>query len=121
MLDGGDYADALYGGAGDDEIYEGYWFFTDIFVGSAGNDVLFGEAGTDTFLFEQGTGGDVIADFIQGKDTIDISAFDFASFEALQTTFVQNGDVGAINLGNGDFLVFHNVVLDDLVEGDFLL
>lgn len=99
----------LLGGAGDDTLN-----------GKENNDVLFGEGGNDTFVFEQGTDGDVIGDFATG-DRIDLTAFDFASFAALQTLFIQNGDVGAINLGNGDLVVLHNVQMAQLTAADFLL
>jgi serralysin len=63
----------------------------------------------------------VIGDFLHGTDQIDLSAFDFASFAALQANFIQNDNVGAINLGNGDFIVLHNVTMSQLSVGDFLL
>jgi Ca2+-binding RTX toxin-like protein len=100
----------LLGGAGNDRLN-----------GKGGNDVLFGEAGADIFIFERGTGGDVIGDFAAGVDKMDLSAFGFASFAQLQTAFVQNGDAGAINLGDGDFLVLHNLQLAQLTESDFIL
>ena len=91
----------------------------DILNGMGGNDVLFGEGGNDTFVFGIGTGGDVIGDFTQGQDRIDISAFGF-SFAQAQANFIQNGNVGAINLGNGDFIVLHNVTMSTLAATDFI-
>ncbi|WP_447762571.1 M10 family metallopeptidase C-terminal domain-containing protein [Sphingopyxis panaciterrae] len=93
----------------------------DILNGKGGGDVLFGEAGADTFVFERGTGGDVIGDFVRGSDKIDVSAFGFASFAALQASFSQTGAHGAIVLGNGDFIVLHNVTMSQLTQGDFIL
>ena len=83
--------------------------------------MLFGEAGADTFVFAPGSGGDVIGDFVHSEDVIDVSAFGFADFAALQANFIQNGDVGAINLGYGDFIVLHNVTMNTLDAGDFVL
>jgi Ca2+-binding RTX toxin-like protein len=100
----------LLGGAGNDRLN-----------GKAGEDVLFGEAGADIFVFESGTGGDVIGDFVRGTDRIDLSAFGFASFAAVQANFSQVGANGAINLGNGDFVVLHNVTMSQLTQGDFIL
>ncbi|MGQ3031519.1 MAG: M10 family metallopeptidase C-terminal domain-containing protein, partial [Ferrovibrionaceae bacterium] len=100
----------LLGGAGND-----------ILNGKAGNDVLFGEGGADTFIFERGTGGDVIGDFARGTDKIDLSAFGFASFAALQATFVQAGADGAIQLGSGDLIVLHGVDMAALASTDFIL
>lgn len=109
-LTGSGSGNFLLGGAGADTIN-----------GKAGNDVLFGEGGADMFIFERSTGGDVIGDFARGVDRIDIRAFGFASFAQLQTAFIQNGDVGAINLGNGDLIVLHNVQMNQLAAGDFLI
>ena len=91
----------------------------DILHGMGGNDVLFGEGGNDTFVFTAGTGGDVIGDFTRGQDRIDISAFGL-TFAQAQANFIQNGNVGAINLGNGDLIVLHNVTMSQLTAADFI-
>ncbi|QNO26915.1 M10 family metallopeptidase C-terminal domain-containing protein [Sphingopyxis sp. OPL5] len=109
-LTGNAIGNYLLGGRGNDTLN-----------GKGGNDVLFGEGGVDTFVFERGTGGDVIGDFARGTDKIDVSAFGFASFGALQAGFTQVGANGAINLGNGDFIVLHNVTMSQLTQGDFIL
>ncbi|MGQ2931705.1 MAG: M10 family metallopeptidase C-terminal domain-containing protein, partial [Sphingopyxis sp.] len=109
-LTGNAVANYLLGGAGND-----------ILNGKGGNDVLFGEAGADTFVFERGTGGDVIGDFLRGTDKINLAAFGFTSFAALKAGFSQVGSDGAINLGNGDFIVLHNVNLGLLSASDFIL
>lgn len=110
VLTGSASGNWLLGGAGNDTLN-----------GKGGGDVLFGEAGNDTFVFERGTGGDVIGDFTRGEDRIDLTDFDLASFAALQTLFIQNGNVGAINLGNGDLVVLHGVTMSQLTASDFLL
>ncbi len=107
-LTGNAISNDLLGGLGNDTLN-----------GMGGGDVLFGEAGNDTFVFGIGTGGDVIGDFTQGQDRIDISAFGF-SFAQAQANFIQNGNVGAINLGNGDFIVLHNVTMSTLTATDFI-
>jgi Ca2+-binding RTX toxin-like protein len=93
----------------------------DILNGKAGNDVLFGETGNDTFVFEPGTGGDVIGDFVSGQDKIDLSAYGAMTFNQLKTLFVQNGNVGAIQMTNGDVIVLHNVTMNLLTASDFIL
>lgn len=93
--------------------------FVDILVGKAGNDVLFGESGTDTFVFEVGTGGDVIGDFQAGTDKINLVGYGL-DFAALQTLFVQVGNVGAIQMINGDVIVLHNVTMAQLTASDFV-
>jgi Ca2+-binding RTX toxin-like protein len=93
----------------------------DVLNGKGGNDVLFGEGDSDIFVFERGTGADVVGDFMHGQDRIDLSAFGFASFAALQASFSQVGNDGAINLGNGDLIVLHGVTMSELTQGDFIL
>jgi len=109
-MTGNAYGNYLLGGAGDDTLN-----------GKAGNDVLFGEAGDDIFLFERGTGGDVIGDFTQGEDLIDLSAFGFTEFSQLSSRFVQDGDVGGIQLATGDVIILHHVQMSALTADDFIL
>ena len=99
----------LLGGAGND-----------VLDGRGGNDVLFGEAGNDVFVFQPGTGGDVIGDFTIGSDRIDLKAFGFADFDQLKVNFSQVGADGAINLGNGDFIVLHGVTMANLTAAQFI-
>jgi Ca2+-binding RTX toxin-like protein len=50
----------------------------DFILGGIGNDTLAGEAGADTFVFNfSNEGGDVVTDFIEGTDLIQISASGF--------------------------------------------
>ncbi|WP_448660078.1 calcium-binding protein [Sphingomonas sp. CJ99] len=109
-ITGSGSANWLLGGAGDD-----------VLDGGGGNDVLFGEAGADRFVFARGTGGDVIGDFQSGTDRIDLSAFGFASFAAVQAAMGENGGTAFIDLGNGDFIVLNGVAMSTLGAGDFIL
>lgn len=109
-LTGNSVGNYLLGGAGDD-----------VLNGKGGNDVLFGESGADIFVFDRGTGGDVIGDFVAGTDRIDLSAFGFANFAAVQAAMGQNGSDSFINLGGGDLVVLNGVALSSLQAGDFIL
>ena len=62
---GSAHADRLTGDDGDNEL-----------EGIGGNDHLVGGGGNDTFIFEPENGNDVIADFADGMDRIDLSAFE---------------------------------------------
>jgi Ca2+-binding RTX toxin-like protein len=86
-----------------------------------GNDVLFGEAGNDVFVFMPGTGADVIGDFVQGEDLVDLSAYGFTEYSQLSSRFVQDGDVGGIQLANGDVIILHHVQMSALTADDFIL
>ncbi|NML18906.1 M10 family metallopeptidase C-terminal domain-containing protein [Azohydromonas caseinilytica] len=78
---GGTGSDALYGGAGADLLQgdEG----SDVLTGGAGKDMLTGGEGSDRFVFQYTSDSgpsaatrDVITDFVQGEDRIDLSALD---------------------------------------------
>ena len=76
LLLGGDGNDYLNGGAG-----------IDILNGNSGNDTLTGGDSKDTFVFDAGFGTDVITDFQDGLDVIDLRAFGGSSvFGALSIT-----------------------------------
>jgi Ca2+-binding RTX toxin-like protein len=87
-LDGGAGNDTLIGGAGNDSL-----------IGGAGIDRLTGGAASDTFIFTAvaqsgitATASDVITDFVQGEDKIDISAIDaFAGSANVNDTFIWRG------------------------------
>jgi Ca2+-binding RTX toxin-like protein len=72
VIDGGSQADTLLG-TGQDDAISGNGGDDDI-TGGAGADDLTGDAGADTFFFDDGdaTGGDVITDFEDGTDIIDL-------------------------------------------------
>jgi len=80
-LIGGNGNDLLFGAAGNDSLNGGAG--ADTLVGGAGKDLLTGAAGNDIFKFnalsELGFGvanRDVITDFAQGQDKIDLSTID---------------------------------------------
>lgn len=109
QLTGNAIGNYLLGGAGNDTLN-----------GMLGNDVLFGEGDNDLFVFQRGTGGDVVGDFVRGQDRIDVSDYGL-SFAQLQALFIQNGNVGAIQMTNGDVIVLHNVTMSQLTANDFVL
>jgi Ca2+-binding RTX toxin-like protein len=78
VLDGGAGNDILAGGANNDLLVGGEGF--DTLQGGSGKDTLTGGAGADSFIFAAlSDGGDLIADFEQGADTIDLSRIDARS------------------------------------------
>ena len=62
-LAGGDNGDVLDGGAGDDRLLGGY-----------DRDLLTGGEGADRFVFRPGDGRDIVTDFVDGEDSLDLSA-----------------------------------------------
>lgn len=85
---GGD--DILISGTGDDDMW-GDAYFMD--AGALG--------GSDTFVFAGGNGNDIVYDFEQGKDLIDLSAFGATIFAALDSN--NNG-----SLDDGDDYVSYD-------------
>ncbi len=111
FLDGGDGNDVLLGGAGRDTI-----------VGSLGKDDLRGEAGADTFAFRTiaespGTSGrDVIRDFTQGQDRINLAPIDANTLVAGDQAFTFVGSAAFTGTA-GELRYEANVVRAD-VNGD---
>ena len=75
-LDGGDGADTLDGGSGDDELSGGH--------------------GADIFRFAPGHGNDIILDFSNGEDRIDLSDLDIEDLSAV--TIVEGTDRVTLDL-----------------------
>lgn len=104
ILRGGSGADLLYGNAGND-----------ILRGGRGHDRLIGGAGADTFVFKAGWEADVIRDFQDNVDTIQLQSalwggaiLSVTQVIALYATTVANSaSVGfhvELNFGAGDML-----------------
>ena len=109
-IDGGAGKDLLWGGAGNDRL-----------DGGAGNDRLWGGAGRDLFEFERGDGRDVIEDFQDGLDRIDLDDFDFRSAAQALSHAVQVGDDVRFEFGAGGALRLVDVELRALGASDFIL
>ena len=77
----------LIGGSGDDSIYA--YGGDDVLIGGSGVDDLFGGAGSDTFVLSSGYGFDVIRDFEDGVDRIELNF----GFSDLRLDAYSNGDV----------------------------
>lgn len=73
--------DTLLGGDGDDSLQGGTE--RDRMVGGAGDDTLAGGTDIDTFVFLRNQGTDIITDFVNDLDKIDLRAFDFANSAAV--------------------------------------
>ena len=115
---GGAGHDLLIGGEGDDTLIGGEGH--DMLVGGEGDDRLIGGAGADTFVFLPDHGNDTIADFSDGEDLIDLSAFTgIAGFGDL--SIAQQGENVQIDLSahGGGTITLNNFSLEDLDAADF--
>ena len=119
VLEGGSGGDTLYGGAGHDTLDGGT--ARDVLTGGTGNDILTGGAGRDTFIFAQGDGRDIITDFGNGRDAVDLTDFGFESFDDL--TFINNVDGGVVLLLSDSQSIEFSSVGDvaDFSASDFLI
>ena len=120
-------ADALFGNIGDDELRGGNG--GDTLDGGAGDDILFGgdnvlgDGSVDTFVFASTDNGqDIVKDFEDNKDVLDLSALGFVDFAALlaQTTEAGGTDL-RIALNGGDQVVIENFLLSQFDAGDVML
>lgn len=136
--------DALAGGDGRDNLYGGLG--RDVLVGGAGGDVMTGDSQADRFVFLSvadsavGSSRDVIADFQQGADRIDLSAIDTVAGggddpfifrgtsgfgESAGLRFAHNGTQTLISGDvSGDRIVDFSVILNGLftlTAADFVL
>ncbi|MBK4214354.1 M10 family metallopeptidase C-terminal domain-containing protein [Paracoccus caeni] len=103
-LEGGDGRDRLEGGAGNDRL-----------AGGHGVDELLGGAGADLFLFRSLTDAsvsefepDVILDFTQGQDRIDLRQIDASSILSGNNSFqfTDSGKLGTTNAGVVTYVQF---------------
>ena len=124
--DGGD--DVLAGGEGDDRLYGGKGNDTleggpgdDQLMGGPDDDRLDGGEGGDAFFFTSGSGDDVILDFGNGMDQIDLTAFaDIRSVADL--TLQQQSGNAVIDLSEqgGGTVTLRDFNTTDIMEEHFL-
>ena len=117
MLRGGDGDDVLDGGAGDD-----------ILRGGRGDDTLTGRAGADVFRFIRVNGDDVIEDFSNGQDKIDLRAFGLRpnQFDSVLDPALSNAGNGALLidlalLGGSGSVIVEGLTRATADAGDFIL
>ena len=118
QLWGGAGGDNLQGGAGDDRLSgdDG----DDWLSGDAGNDRLSGGAGDDIFGFDFGHGDDIITDFTDGDDLIDLSGFNALSgFDELVVSSDPDGVTIDLTAHLGGTIRLEGFDIADLDAGDF--
>ncbi len=84
--------------------------------GRKGDDFLNGNGGSDTFLFRKGFARDVIRDFEDDIDMIDLREFGVSNFSEAQAYASQNGDNTVFDFGDGDVLVVRNIEINELSD-----
>ena len=97
-LEGGAGIDLLVGGAGDDQLYgreDNDWLLggdgNDVLGGGTGNDKMWGGTGADYFFYGPADGTDIIKDFEDDIDKIDLTMWGFGSAQDALLLAVQVG------------------------------
>ncbi|MGF1524142.1 MAG: calcium-binding protein [Leptolyngbyaceae cyanobacterium] len=126
ILDGGLGDDIVNGGRQNDRVYGGESPFfslnkTAIVYNGFGqladisniNDTLIGGTGADTFVYKEGDAADLITDFEDGVDTLEIltSSFNYSLRQATNGTFVDFGEGQGVFVANTSF----SELFDDVI------
>lgn len=128
VLFGGNGNDTLKGGEDDDILFGGAG--NDILIGGSGGNMLYGQSGADIFLgvsrnlLDTFGSANTIADFKQGEDKIDISAFGISSFDQLQYILEEYGTANtrfdAFYRYESYSFTINNVSIDKIKSSDFI-
>jgi len=126
-LKGGKGKDYLAGSVGDDALKGGKG--ADYLNGGSGDDILTGGKGADTFFFYANGDSDVIEDFKDGTDLLDLSGFGFVdATEALGHFFERgsaNNDVVGFTYDGTTIKIkgvdLADISVDDIIVEDVLL
>ena len=113
-LAGGNGNDWLGGGDGNDSLSGGQGF--DSLIGGRGNDLLKGGTGADLFVFRADFDRDVVLDFQNNVDTIQLRDFGISSFAQARAHATQQGADVVFNLGDGDVLTIRGATIGQLAD-----
>ena len=131
-IHGGKGHDELYGDEGDDDLNGGAGddFLAgsadaDRLTGGAGDDELYGdgtdiEGSADVFIFAAGHGDDIIHDFADNEDNIDLSAFGLSGFDDLSLASDEQGTTIDLSAHDGGTILLAGFDITNLDATDFL-
>jgi Ca2+-binding RTX toxin-like protein len=111
---GSSTAVSLLGGAGNDTL-----------TGGLGNDYFYGDSGTgnlgaDVFVVTNNAQSDVILDFANGADRLNVHNTGFTTFAQIQAAATDNGYGAVINFGGGNSVTLYNFALGNLDASDII-
>ena len=124
-LDGGNGDDRLFGGIGDDTLLGGVG--DDRLFGDAGSDTLNGGEGNDTldggfgaslYIFDANSGQDVIKQFLDGSDRIDVSGLGILHMGEMVIS--QSGANVLIDFDGTNTVLVQNASAASFTEIDFV-
>lgn len=117
---GNDLSNVVTGNAGDNKLFgmDG----TDLLSGGKGDDVLTGGNMADTFVFSTGFGHDVITDFTNNSDKIDLSDWEgIGSYANLILTHMTVDGDDIVFQNGSDVLRLKDVDINELDQSDFVI
>lgn len=118
LLDGGENDDRMFGGGGDDTLVGGNG--KDILRGGIGDDFLTGGPDPDTFIFYSDWGSDVVTDFQDNIDVIELRDFAISS-SAKMSSFASQVDSDVVfSFDSGNTLTIQNALIETII-GDMSL
>ena len=110
FLEGGEESDLLLGFDGDDTL-----------IGGSGNDQLEGGKGDDLFEFDNLFGEDLIKDFNDRQDTLDLTLLELASIDDVTDAATQAGKDVVIDFGTDGVLTLEDMRLRDIDSDNVLI
>ena len=105
---------ALIGGAGNDTLTGGLG--NDYFYGDSGG----GNLGNDVFVVTLGPQTDVVLDFSNGADRLNVHATGFTTFAQVQAAATASGASTILNFGGGNTMTLYNFALGNLDASDII-
>lgn len=128
MVHGGQGNDRVRGNAGNDEVRGGNGDDVatggsgdDIVAGGRGDDELYGNSGADVFQFNLSAGFDIIHDYRDGLDMIDLEAFGTRFNRVAAATETVNGNaIIDLSMLGGEGTIVVRGAGGDLDAGDFI-
>ncbi|MCB9992200.1 MAG: M10 family metallopeptidase C-terminal domain-containing protein [Hyphomicrobiaceae bacterium] len=121
-LRGDNGVDRLDGGADNDRLWGGKQ--NDILIPGTGNDRMWGEGGSDIFRIGRNDDVNLIYDFHDGRDRLDLSGFHYASKNQAMSHFSEMGkrnDDKVKFVDQGTVIKIKGIDLHDVSNGDFLI
>ena len=95
--------------------------FDDVFMSGSTDNIMTGGGGADTFQFLSSTANDVISDFGNGADIIDLTHLGFSGFADISSIITDTGDDLVLTFADGGTITFEDVsAISDLTVDDFL-
>ncbi|MCV0429534.1 MAG: M10 family metallopeptidase C-terminal domain-containing protein, partial [Roseibium sp.] len=116
VLEGDNGTDTLYGEIGNDTLRGGN--DGDTLIGGKGDDFLFGQSGSDTFVFDDEWGDDIIYDFEDGSETINLSSVNGVS--GLADLSISGGAGNTIISYNQNSITLNGINSSQIDSNDFI-